>query len=558
MKKTFLLILSIVLIVNCKSQNTNQSLINNTEITSVTKPKLVVGIVVDQMRYDYLTRFYDKYSEGGFKRLMNNGYNLKNTHYNYIPTFTAPGHASIYTGTTPENHGIIGNNWYDKFAKKSIYCVDDENYITIGSNSNEGKKSPKRLLTTTVTDQLHIAQNMSGKTIGIGIKDRSSVLPAGHTANGAYWFDGKNVGKWVSSSYYMTSLPKWVNEFNNTNKADTYLNQPWITLYNISTYTESIEDKNNYEGPLKGEKYATFPHDLPSLREKNGNYDLIKSTPFGNTLTTDFAISAIKGEKLGKSQFTDFLTISYSSTDYVGHRYGVESKEIEDTYIRLDKDLERLLLTLDKEIGNENYTLFLTADHAATQVPKYLTDLKIPSGYLNNQSLNEYLNNVTLDYFGSNGLIENISNSNIFLNTEKIRSLNLDKNKISETIVDELINFKDIHKTVSAKTLQTSNFKDGLLSLLQKGYNQKFSGDVLFTKSPSVISDYYEEKGGTTHGSGYSYDTHVPLLFYGNGIKKGNSNNYYPIVDIAPTISALLNIEFPNGSTGTVIVEVLK
>jgi len=517
-------------------------------------PKLVVGIVVDQMRYDYLIRFYNKYGNGGFKRLMNNGYNLKNVHFNYIPTYTAVGHTSIYTGTTPVNHGIISNNWYDKVEKKSIYCVDDSNFETVGAKTG-GKKSPYRMLTTSITDQLKLAQNMQGKTIGISIKDRSAILPAGHTADAAYWFEGGDEGKFITSTFYMNELPNWVSNFNNSGKANSYLNETWNTYYNISTYTETLPDNNNFEGKFKGKETPTFPYNLSELRKLNGNYSLLKAIPYGNSITTDFAEAAILGENLGKGDFTDFLAVSYSSTDYVGHQFGVNAKELEDTYIRLDIELERFLNFLDTQVGQNNYTLFLTADHAAVQVPSYLNSLKIPGGYFNNDKFKEFVNAITLENFNSTEIVENISNYQFFLNKEIIKELKLDVHKVSQIIADEILAFKNINKTVTAHTLQTTSFTSGILQTLQNGYNQKLSGDILFVPNPSTIS---YSKTGTTHGSGYAYDTHVPLIFYGYNIRQGSSNKYYPIIDIAPTLSTFLNITEPNGSTGSVILEVLE
>lgn len=518
-------------------------------------PKLVVGIVVDQMRYDYLIRFQNKYGNDGFKRLLKNGFSLENAHYNYIPTYTAVGHTSIFTGTTPSNHGIIGNNWYDKYEQKSIYCVDDDKYTTVGNDGDGGKKSPYRLVTTTVTDQLHLAQNMKGKTIGIAIKDRSAILPVGHTANAAYWFDGGSKGQWISSSYYMNELPKWVVDFNKAKKADFYLSKPWNTLYDIKTYTESIEDDNDFEATFKGEDKPIFPHNIPALRAANNNYSILKAIPAGNSFTTDFAKAAIIGEKLGASEHTDFLTLSYSSTDYVGHQFGVASKEIEDTYIRLDKDLADLFQFLDSKIGNGNYTVFLTADHAATQVPAYLQSVKIPGDYIQPTELLNFLKEQTKKFFNSEELIENISNFQVFLNKEKIKELELNYETVAQTLANEAINYKGIYKTVTAKTMQTTTFTNGILNSLQNGYNQKYSGDVLLIPNPSTIN---HPKKGTTHGSGYSYDTHVPIIFYGKGIKKGTSKKKYEIIDIAPTIANLLQIEFPNGTSGKIVTEVFK
>ncbi|MFV0247679.1 MAG: alkaline phosphatase PafA [Tenacibaculum sp.] len=519
------------------------------------KPKLVVGIVVDQMRYDYLTRFDKKYQADGFKRLLTEGFSLENAHYNHIPTYTAVGHASIFTGASPSIHGIIGNNWYDKYEKKSIYCVDDDAYKTVGNHGDEGERSPRRLRTTTFADQLRLSQSMNGKTIGIAIKDRSAILPAGHTANAAYWFDGDEQGKWISSSYYMDNLPSWVVDFNNSNKAKSYLNKAWTSLYNINTYTESIEDDNLFEASFRGEEKPVFPHNISELAKSNGNYNLLKLIPAGNSFTTDFAKAAIIGENLGGTQHTDFLSISYSSTDYVGHQFGVSSKEIEDTYLRLDKDLANLFSFLDTKVGKNNYTVFLTADHAATEVPQYLQSVKIPAAYFKPKEFLEYLQELTLRLFGSDELIENISNFQIFLDHNKISNLKINYDKLTQSLVDYAVKYKDIYKAVSAKTLQATYFTEGILCYLQNGYNQKYSGDVLLIPNPSTV---IYPKVGSTHGSGYSYDTHIPIIFYGKGIKKGSSKKKYHIVDIAPTLSNLLNIAFPNGNSGKIVEEALK
>ena len=535
---------SILLFSNCKFSE-----------TTVKKPKLVIGIVIDQMRYDYLTRFADRYGKDGFNRILKNGFSLENAHYNMIPTYTAVGHASIYAGTSPSNHGIISNNWYDKVLKKSIYCVDDANYKTIGNEGIVGQKSPHRLYTTTVADQLQLAQNMQGKTIGISIKDRAAILPVGHTANAAYWYDAGNKNQWITSSFYMEELPDWVKEFNSNNKADAYLNETWETLYDLETYTQSRADNNIYENNLNGQEKPIFPKDLKKLREQNDNFSLIKTIPAGNTYTLDFIKAAIKGEQLGKSEFTDFLAVSFSSTDYVGHRYGIASIETEDTYLRLDKDLGHFFNFLDTEVGKENYTLFLTADHAAVHVPSYLQSLKIPAHYLSTKKLKKFLSDITQKYFNSKELIENISNYQIFLNQEKIEALGFNKNTVAQRLADEVLSFDKIYKAVTARTLQTTNFTEGIMHALQQGYNPKFSGDVLMIPYPATLN--YSRKG-TSHGSGYSYDTHVPLIFYGNGIKKGASKKTYKIIDIAPTISNLLKIEAPNGTSGKIIEEVLK
>ena len=542
MKNTVSFLFAIILMFSCKAQTSHVYKHNNNS----DKPKLVVGIVVDQMRYDYLTRFYSKFGDGGFKRMMTEGYNCKNNHFNYVPTYTGPGHASVYTGTTPSYHGIIANDWYDKEAKISVYCAGDDKVETVGAETEEGKMSPYRMKTTTFADENRLFTQMRGKTIGISVKDRGAILPAGHTANAAYWFYGKDKGHFISSTFYMNSLPNWVIEFNNSNKAQSYL-KPWNTLYAIESYTESGRDLNNFEGGFKGKETATFPYDLNVLKEQNGGFDILKGTPYGNSIVADFAIAALTGEQLGQDAITDVLAVSFSSTDYVGHNFGVNSKEVEDTYIRLDKDLERFFKALDSKVGKGNYTVFLTADHAAIDVPAYLQSVKVPAGYIDSNTQKEKFTEFMKTTFGSADLIENVSNNQVFLNRAKIKELKLDLGAVQEAIVNEIISYPNIDRAYSAKVMSSTEFTTGIETLLKKGFNQKRSGDVLFVYDPAFIS---YGKTGSTHGSGLNYDTHVPLLFFGKGIKHGETLQKTEITDIAPTMSALLNISFPNGSIG--------
>ena len=545
--RLFLSLFLILLLFNCKAQNNIiESKVEAILTQGNDRPKLVVGVVVDQMRYDYLTRFNNKFSEGGFKRLINEGFNCKNNHYNYVPTYTGPGHTSIYTGTTPKYHGIIGNNWYDKDIKETVYCAGDSTVQSVGTLSKAGQMSPHRMVSTTFADENRLFTQLQGKTIGVSLKDRGAILPAGHTANAAYWFNGRDEGSFISSTYYMNDLPEWVTNFNDSDAAEKYL-KVWSTLYNIETYTESGTDLNDYESGFRGKETASFPYDLNALKTDNYGFDILKSTPYGNSIVADFAIAAIDGEQLGQDDITDVLTVSFSSTDYVGHNFGVNSKEIEDTYIRLDKDLERFLIALDAKIGKGNYTLFLTSDHGAVDVPAYLQSVKIPSGYIDSATFKNDVETFLTNRFEVPGLLENVSNNQIFLNKKLINDFKLDLKEIEEALVDELITFENIYKVYTANTMQTTSFTTGVEELLQNGYNQKRSGDVVMVYDPAVIS--YGKKG-STHGSALNYDTHVPLLFFGKGIKRGSTLKKTVITDIAPTMSSLLGISFPNAATG--------
>jgi len=514
---------------------------------------MVVGIVVDQMRYDYLTRFEPHFGNDGFKRMLDQGFNCKNNHFNYIPTYTGPGHASVYTGTTPKYHGIISNNWYDKELKTSVYCASDFYARSVGTKSRAGKMSPHRMLATSFADENRLFTQLRGKTIGVALKDRGAILPAGHTANAAYWFHGADEGQWITSDFYMEELPAWAKEFNASKKAVDYLTI-WDTYKPVATYIESGSDLNAFEGGFKGKETATFPYDLAKLKDYNNGYDILKATPYGNSLTLDFAIEAIKGEHLGEDNNTDVLALSFSSTDYVGHNFGVNSKEVQDTYVRLDKDLERLFKFLDAHVGKGEYTVFLTADHGAVDVPSYLQSLNIPAGYLNNSQRKAQFTEFLRDTFGTEKIVQNVSNNQIFLNTKELQRLNLNKRDVALAIADEQLNYQNIAKVFTGSTLTENNFSNGIESLLQNGYNQKRSGDVILVDDIAHIS---YSLTGSTHGSGLNYDTHVPLLFYGKGIRQGSTTKKTVITDIAPTISALLGISFPNAATGEPISEVI-
>jgi predicted AlkP superfamily pyrophosphatase or phosphodiesterase len=522
-----------------------------------TQPKLVVGIVVDQMRQEYLYRFESKFGDGGFRRLMGNGFMLTNAHYNYVPTYTGPGHASIYSGTTPATHGIIGNDWWDKNLKKEVNCVGDDRYQPVGNPEGNGDVSPWRLLSSTITDELKISTQKKGKVVGLSIKDRGAVLPAGHLPDGAYWLDSKS-GKFITSTYYKNTLPEWVDNFNNLKLADNYLNQEWRTLLPIEKY--SNQDDSPYERKFKGKDKPFFPYNLKELKKENGGYDLLSVTAFGDDLLTEFAKSTLIGEQMGKDDVTDFLAISFSTPDYVGHSMGPNSVELEDTYLRLDKNLEDLLKRLDKEVGESNYVVFLTADHAVAEVPQFLKDNKVPTGNFSWSNVEAGLTEHLQKQFPGKKVIDKITNEQVYFNHDVFsgdpKSAGIELLIASEMTVNFLQSVEGIAQVYPKSIIKQGIYNEtGVKGMMVRGYNFKRSGDVLVQLEPSWIPSSYPT--GTTHGSAYSYDTHVPILFFGKGIKKGKSSAYHTITDIAPTLSVILKIKFPSGCTGQPITEIL-
>ncbi|HYC87516.1 MAG TPA: alkaline phosphatase PafA [Chryseosolibacter sp.] len=524
------------------------------------QPKLVVGIVVDQMRQEYLYRFSDKYSEGGFKRLMSGGFELKNAHYNYAPTVTGPGHASVFTGTTPAIHGIIGNEWYDKNLRKHVNCVGDPQHRQIGAEPEKLSASPWRLLASTITDELRLATQKRGKVVGVALKDRGAILPAGHTPTGAYWFHSES-GRFITSTYYAKSLPEWVTRFNQQNLPEKYLSGEWKTFFPIERYVESGTDDTPYETKFEGKDKTVFPYNLKELRKKNGELELLVSTPFADDLLTEFAKATIAGEALGTDAWTDFLTVSFSAPDIIGHAFGPNAVEVADTYVRLDRNIEDLLKYLDENVGRDQYLVFLTADHGVADVAQYLTDNRIPAGYFNAANVKSRMNEFLKDYFPGKEIVEAIESHQIFLNHGAFqpdpKGAGVDFLVATELVTNFLLAEEGVANAFPESVLRQSDFNEGgIKGQLTRGYHPKRSGDIIIALEPGWYSGSRVQ--GTTHGSPYTYDTHVPVLFYGAGIPKGSSVLYHRITDIAPTLSLLLNIKLPNGCTGQPIAELFE
>jgi predicted AlkP superfamily pyrophosphatase or phosphodiesterase len=524
--------------------------------TKVRRPKLVVGIVVDQMRWDYLARFADRFGDGGFKRLLAQGFSCDNTMINYLPAFTAVGHTCIFTGSVPAFSGIAGNDWVEQSTGQRVYCTDDSTVLAVGAedlSSKDGKMSPRNLLVSTVADELMMADNFRSRVVGVSLKDRAAIIPAGHTATAAFWLDD-STGHFITSNYYMTKLPEWVDSFNGKNPVKTYMGNKWSTLYPKNTYLQSDMDDQPYEGKFKGDSTTAFPHNLDS------SYKMAKSsfryTPGGNTLTLDFARNAIEGYHLGQGAFTDFLTINCASTDYVGHQFGINSIEIEDTYLRLDQDLASFFSYLDEKIGKGEYTIFLTADHGAAHAIWYSQNHDIPADYWNPQPVVDSLNRILGQNFQTPNLVDTISNYQVTFNMRTIRQKKLDFNAIKKTALDWLRQQPGITYAMDMANVGETAVAEPVRSMVMNGYYSKRSGAIQLI----LNAGWFESHGktGTQHGTWNPYDTHIPLLFMGWGIQKGHTNEQVYMTDIAPTVAALLHIQMPNGCVGKPITAVLR
>lgn len=521
---------------------------------SLERPKLVVGIVVDQMRYDYLYRYYDKYKEGGLKRLMNEGFNARNNHYHYALTVTAAGHSAVYTGALPAVNGIVGNDWFDKYTGQNVYCTDDKSVATVGStNVTVGKMSPKNLLVSTVTDQLRIATNFRSKTIGVAIKDRASILPAGHAANGAYWFDSKT-GNFVTSTYYMTELPKWAQDYNAKKMPAEFAKRGWNTLLPIDQYTQSTPDDVAWEGKLSGQAKPVFPHEL--IGTSGDAFGVITTSPWGNTMTKEMAIAAIKGENLGKGKETDFLAVSFSTPDRIGHAFGPNSVEQEDNYLKLDMEFAELFNFLDSWTGKGNYTVFLTADHGAMDVPAFWQEHKLPAGLINPTTLTRNIVTGLNNAFGEGKYVLSFENYQLYFNDSLLTAKKVSVEDAFKVVRSTILPMDGIADVINLRDIGRAPLNTYQLELYKNNINAKRSGDLQIITQPGWFAQSYAT--GTDHGTPYNYDTHVPFLLYGWGINKGETLRRTTIADIAPTISALLHILPPSGNVGNPVEEALK
>jgi predicted AlkP superfamily pyrophosphatase or phosphodiesterase len=521
----------------------------------VPRPKLVVGIVIDQMRWDYLYRYYDRYGEGGFKRLLGQGFSCENTMIPYLPSYTAVGHTCIFTGSVPAFSGISGNDWIEQATGQQVYCTDDSTVESVGAegpNSPEGKMSPRNLLVSTVTDELRIATNYRSKVVGVSLKDRAAILPAGHTANAAFWMDD-STGHFITSSYYMSRLPDWVDAFNNKDRIAALIKDNWNSLYPLDTYVQSDADNEPYEGKFKGDSTTAFPHSLVKSYKKGKSS--FRSTPFGNTLTLEFAKAAIEGYQLGSGPSTDFLTINCASTDYVGHMFGPNSIEVEDVYLRLDKELAAFFAMLDEKLGKDQYTVFLTADHGVAHNIGYMQKHELPADYWDPKPLVNGLNKALAQKFGVDNLVIDCMNYQVDFATGKINAHGLDPDAVKKAALGYLRQQPGMNYAIDMADVGESAVPEPVRTMVTNGYNSRRSGAIQLILNAGWFEGH--GKTGTTHGSWNPYDTHIPLIFMGWGIHQGVSNTEVHMTDIAPTVAALLHIQMPNGCVGKPIEAVM-
>ena len=522
------------------------------------KPHLVIGIIVEELNYNQLEKFHDKLGENGIKKLINEGTYFKNASYEYLLTQSAPGHATIATGSEPSFHGITSDEWYVPLKNELLNCTKDVNVNSVGGSFESGLHSPINLLVSTFSDELAMATNRKAKVFGIGLRESSAILSAGHAANAAYWFDN-STGTWMTSSYYIPALPEWVNDFNAMKFSDAYLNSTWNLLKPLNYYADCLPDSNSFEMGFNNINY--FPYDLKKLRSKNlfnfkNDYSLLRETPFGNSFTTSFAIRLIKNEHLGKGDATDYLSICYSATDYIGHRFGPSSVEMGDAILRLDDDIKNLLTFLNDSIGKKNVLIYFTAAHGISEIPAVLGKNRIPSGYFQQnqalQLLRSYLNAV----YGEGDWVKGYSEKQIFLNRTLIEDARLSLDDVQKKVARFLVQFTGVQAAYPYSAFETNDFGTGNLKRIINNFSPQRSGDVIVILNPGWVekeSDYV-----TNYNSPYEYDSHVPLIWYGWTINRATVTRHVNMTDIAATLSTLCKVPYPNACMGEPMFELFR
>lgn len=523
------------------------------------KPKLIIGIVVEQLRYDQLEKFRDKLTENGIKKLLNEGTSYKNASYQYILSQSAPGYATISTGTEPSYHGITSDSWYLPLRNELIYCTQDNEVDPVGGSFENGLQSPVNLLSSTFTDELELSTNDLSKVYAIGLKNYTAILSAGHAGDGAFWYD-EVTGTWMTSSYYMSTLPPWLMDFNAAMMPETYLSGMWNTLNPVETYTQCLPDSNEFEIGLKGQSY--FPYDLnvmssagKTILNKKREYSLLNNTPFGNSFTNELALRLIKEESLGMDDITDFLSISYSATDNIGHLFGPSSVEMADAILRLDKDIEALLKYVNDNIGKKNVLIYFTSAHGISEIPEILQANRIPGGYFQRnqalQLLRSYLNAV----YGEGDWVKGYYENQIFLNRILIEDSKIQLEDIQKKVARFMVQFSGIASAIPYSAFEANDFNNGLLRKISNGFSSQRSGDVIITLNPGWIE---KTEYVANHNSPYDYDIHVPMIWYGWSVNRASVTRKVTISDMAATLSELCKLPLPNACTGLALEELLR
>lgn len=514
-------------------------------------PKLVLVISVDQMRVDYLSRFWNKFQAGGFKKLVEEGTVCSNSQLDLHVQKISTGTATLFTGVYPATHGIVSDSWYDRLKKKEINCIADDYYITVGSDSKEGERSAAKLLSPTIGDLIKINSRNKSKVFSIALNDVSAVLSAGHAANGAYWFDTQN-GNMISSSYYVDIFPEWVRQFNEKQFAKTYTQRDWTTLLPVKSYEESLADDYVLE---KGyyDKWNTFPYSMKKLKEKAGSYKFLKTTPFGNTIIRDFATNLILEENLGKDEYPDFLAVTFSSMDYENNSFGPASVEMEDTYLRIDQDIASILDFIEKRIGKGNALVVLTSTCSSIYPVDYMKEeFNMPVGTFSPESAVALLKSFLNITYGQGDWIEVVGDQQLYFNRELLEKRNVSLAEIQTKTANFINQFEGVKIALPSTSFEQGDYTKGQLAVIANSYNFKRSGDVLYQLEDGWQPVFKYQR------TIYNDNSNIPLIFSGNSVKHAHFRGKTRGEDIVPTILEMLNIPVPDHCSGKILEEILK
>ncbi|MBZ5585946.1 MAG: alkaline phosphatase family protein [Acidobacteriia bacterium] len=484
------------------------------------KPKLVLAIVLDQFRYDYTTRFRSEYT-GGFDRLLSRGAVFTNARYVHVPTVTAVGHSTFLTGAIPALSGIVANDWYDRDEGKHVTSVSDDRTQLLGGAGTGS--SPRRLLVDTVGDELKMADDGASRVIGISLKDRAAILPAGHMADGAYWFDPAS-GNFVSSTYYFADLPAWVKDCNAARPADGYGGATWLD------------------------------HKLPA--SGRALYTAVEASPFGNDMIERLAENALQAERLGQRGVTDLLAVSFSAHDYVGHSFGPYSPEEHDVSLRADRALERLFQAVEKQVGMDNVLVVLTGDHGVAPTPESNVARRMPGGRFPGNAARDAAQAALVKKYGEGNWIAGSWDLELFLNLDLVAQKNLEPAEVRREAARAVFAMPHVFRVYTRdQLLKGEVLGDDLSRRVMNGFNERRGADIEFIPDPYWI---FANGAGTTHGTPFGYDSHVPVIFMGAGIRPGRHNGSIIVNDVASTLATILDVETPSGSVGRVLTEMLQ
>ena len=536
-------------------------------------PRLILQVTVDALRGDLPDRYNHVFGEGGFRYLLSEGVHYTNAHYQHANTETIVGHVSLATGTVPAVHGMVGNVWFDRESNRLTYNIEDADYHLLSADADVDRnteidptqkaakvdgRSPSTIMSSTFSDELAVHFNGKPKIFGVSVKDRGAVSLAGH-AGKAFWFS-KASGAFVTSSYYYDKYPGWVMAWNARKPALAYAGKSWQLMHDRSSYLYGDSDDQHYETDFPGFG-RTFPHPYGTAEDKYFTTRLTLS-PAGDELTLDFAKSLIKNEQLGQDEVPDYLAVSFSSTDYVGHLFGASSLETEDNLARLDRTLADLFKYIDDNVGLDNTLIVLSADHGQPEIPGHLHLLGIhDAAYFDTKSLDKTpaIEALKKQFGLAEELIETYNHPYIYLNRDLIHDKQLNQAEVEQAIAEELVKFNGVSMAVSSTALRTASLPDTqLMRSILNNFHPNRSGDIILVFEPNVfINDFDGLTVASTHGSPWRYDTFVPVIFAGAKLKSMEVSRPITPYDVAPTLANYLGIKPPSGSTGNPLKEVL-